>query len=161
MLDRLDFWITIFTIGAGVYFLGWKDFVEPRVRPIVRWMVVQLRASAPTVRTEPFAPPAGTTPLPTANEPTNEPAGSVRSGTDRYALNGDDLAMVQRMILHNRTAIAVTKTETVYAGCGKKRGGGAAYVRCAELYDLFFTPSAEARFPTLTRARKQPAHSQN
>lgn len=43
MLDRLDFWITLFVLGAAVYYLGWKDFLEPRVMPVMRWIMQRRR----------------------------------------------------------------------------------------------------------------------
>jgi hypothetical protein len=44
MFDRLDFWITLILIGIAIYYLGWKDFLEPRVMPIIRWISAQLPA---------------------------------------------------------------------------------------------------------------------
>lgn len=155
MLNRLDFWITILTLAAGLYFLGWKDFLEPRLRPIVRSLAGLSSRLTWLRRTAPFNPIGIDISRYDAAERENEPVRSVQEPPHSWALNGEDVAMVARMIAHNRAALKPTKTETVYAGCGKKRGESPAYVRCAELYDLFFKPTAEALYPVLAHQRQQ------
>lgn len=153
MLQRLDFWLTLFTLGAGLYFLGWKDFLEPRIRPLLAWLGAQWGQLPMAARTAPFTPNEPPLLHQDAPEPHAEPVRSVRDPGVVAVLNAEDAAMVARMILHNRSAIKPTKTETVYAGCGKRRGESPTYVRCAELYELFFNPPVAVQFPALAAQR--------
>jgi len=139
MLDRLDFWITLFTLAAAIYFLGWKDIVEPRVRPIVRW-IQQRRRATPLLADEPEPRRSDAIPLLNATEP--QMNGSVNPA--ELALNAAEVQALQRMIAHNKTAAKPSKSSTIQAGFGVSRGGSPTYVRASLIYDALFGPVAPA-----------------
>lgn len=147
MLERLDFWITLFSLGAAVYFLGWKDFLEPKIMPIVRWLQAQTRTPAFTAENEGEAQQE-------ANERTNEPVRSVQRAGD-LVLNSEEIAGIARMISHNRSAVKPTKSSTIAAGFGVNRGGTERYRRASQLYDLMFSAPVEILYPTLAEQRKK------
>lgn len=153
-LGRLDFWLTLITLGAGLYFLGWKDFLQPRLLPLWRVVAGVVGPWLRSTRTQAFAPASSDVPRSSADVQAVQAVQAVQVGPRDVVLNADDCAMVARMILHNRSAVKQSKTETVYAGCGKHRGGSKEYRRCAELYDLFFLPADVVRFPNLMAERE-------
>lgn len=91
MLDRLDFWLTIFTIAAAVYFLGWKDVVEPRVRwAMQRWRTLS-RSEQADGRSEPVQsmgePPEPLAVLPRLNHPEPSKPGEIEPALESLQLN--------------------------------------------------------------------------
>ena len=60
-----------------------------------------------------------------------------------------------RMIAHNKTAAKPTKSSSIEAGFGLKRGGGPAYARASAIYDRLFAAPSAALYPTLTAEREK------
>jgi len=68
------------------------------------------------------------------------------------ALNAAEMAAIQRMIVHNKTAAKPSKSSTIHAGFGVSRGGSAAYIRASLIYDTLFVPPA----PTVRYVQRTP-----
>lgn len=75
-------------------------------------------------------------PLPAAVEPPENRSVNL----PELALNAIEVAAVQRMIAHNKTAAKPSKSSTIHAGFGVSRGGSAAYTRASLIYDTLFGP---------------------
>jgi hypothetical protein len=77
----------------------------------------------------------------------------------------DELAAVARMIAHNKTLAKPNKLATIQAGWSeiKNRSGDpkSKYARAGEIYDAFFNPPAEAKYPTLVEQRRRIAAEGN
>ena len=153
MLDRLDFWVLVFSLGAAVYFLLWKDFLEPKVKPLITLMSSLAARWRGSRRTTGTLERSDEIPRSDASEQSTHDVQSVQEHQDLLILNAQDREYIARMILHNRTALKLTKGETIYAACGKTRGGSTEYQRCSLLYDALFVPPLAARFPAITKQR--------
>jgi len=67
------------------------------------------------------------------------------SGTSvELQLNAAEVAALQRMIGHNKTAAKPSKSSTIHAGFGVSRGGSPAYQRASLIYDALFGSPAPA-----------------
>jgi hypothetical protein len=71
----------------------------------------------------------------------------------------DEIAAVARMIAHNKTLARPNKLTTIQAGWPeiKNRSGDprSKYARAGEIYNTFFNPPAEAKYPTLLEQRRR------
>ncbi len=59
-------------------------------------------------------------------------------------LNADEVAAVQKMILHKAAAQRPSKSSAIMAGFGVSRGGSGNYIRASEIYDALFGPPEPA-----------------
>jgi hypothetical protein len=82
-------------------------------------------------------------PLPAAEEPQTNRSLNL----SELALNADEVAALQRMIDHNKTAAKPSKSSTIQAGFGVSRGGSTTYQRASMIYDaLFGAPAPAVRY---------------
>lgn len=89
-----------------------------------------------------------------------EPQTNRSVNPSELQLNAAEVAALQRMIDHNKTAAKPSKSSTIQAGFGVSRGGSAAYQRASVIYDALFGPPAPAvqyrqRTPEQEELRKQ------
>ena len=150
-------------VDAAAAYAGWRESHAPlhhdphaterrRTLPSHRWYRVKRHAPAARVMSRTNAPnavPNARTstapvrvdfPLLNGQEPRSEP---FLEPAD-LALNGDEIAAVARMILHNRSAAKPSKSSTIAAGFGVSRGGSYAYIRASAIYDALFGPPPPA-----------------
>ena len=99
------------------------------------------------------------------NEPENDGSGAfareerVRTLGAPFALSIEEMAAVQAMIRHRDTVMArgekPTKSGSILAGFGVKRGGAPRYERASEIYDVLFgAPEPVSHFPNMTVEQK-------
>lgn len=94
-LNHLDFWLMVATLGAMVYFLVWKDRIQPRIRRSAPppASTEQADSSVPRPRSQVRSSPlrssrgrwAGSRSLPVRGNEGNEPATRLRPGNDGVA----------------------------------------------------------------------------
>jgi hypothetical protein len=122
----------------------WADGIErQRVRYEARAPRYGLRDTSdfdPLGDDEPEPLSSSTFPLLNGAEP--QANGSMNPA--ELQLNASEIAGLQRMIEHNKTAAKPSKSSTIQAGFGVSRGGSAAYARASMIYDTFFGPPAPA-----------------
>lgn len=110
---------------------------------------------ASTVQNQPIMPVPNRT-----NEPTNTGSSGFTSQTvdgtkgAAFALTNAELLSVQMMVQYRDRLLAAgdepTKSDTILAGFGIKRGGSARYLRASEVYDqLFGEPEPAVKYPAL------------
>ena len=107
--------------------------------------------------TEPFAVEND---VPAHTEEDEQEAANVRAFAGLLLTNAE-VAAIGRAIVHNRTAEKPTKSSTIQAGWGLKRGGGTGYQRASEIYDAIFDPQPEAKYPTIQQQRERIAAESN
>lgn len=80
-----------------------------------------------------------------------EPEANRSENPAELYLNALEVAALQRMIDHNKTAVKPSKSSTIQAGFGVSRGGSAAYARASQIYDaLFGAPSPAVKYRQIT-----------
>lgn len=149
--QTIDFVLGFLTLGLVVLGLG-----SIALGKVVRWWdgrrAVDLSPDEAFMDAEPEPLGSAVFPLPNGVEP--DMNGSQNAFDLR--LNAAEVAALQRMIIHNKTAAKPSKSSTIQAGFGVSRGGSAAYQRASLIYDTLFGPPLPAvQYRPLTTEQQQ------